>query len=146
MNVVALVGRIGNDPEMRYTPSGLAITKFRMGVTRQRKSESGEQETDWLDVVTFGKTAEFVSQYLDKGAHVGVQGRIQSRTWEAQDGSKRYAVEIVAENVEFMESKQEADRRRGARAEREGGAPPAAGGGGGYMPDAPPPGEDFFGD
>ena len=104
MNVVALVGRIGNDPEMRYTPSGLAITKFRLGITRQRKSESGEQETDWLDIVTFGKTAEFVSQYLDKGAHVGVTGRIQSRTWEAQDGSKRYAVEIVAENVDFMES------------------------------------------
>jgi single-strand DNA-binding protein len=146
MNVVALVGRIGSDPEMRYTPSGLAITKFRLGVTRQRKSETGEQETDWLDVVTFGKTAEFVSQYLDKGAHVGVTGRIQSRTWEAQDGSKRYAVEIIAENVDFMESKQEAERRRAARSAREGGAPAPQGGGSAYLPDAPPPGEDYFGD
>ncbi len=142
MNVVALVGRIGNDPEMRYTPSGLAITKFRIGVTRSRKSESGEQETDWLDIVTFGKTAEFVSQYLDKGAQVGVTGRIQSRNWETQEGQKRYSVEIVAENVDFVESKAEAERRRAARSAREGGAPPPPGG---YAQDVPP-GEDYFGD
>lgn len=144
MNIVALVGRIGSDPEMRYTPSGLAITKFRLGVPRQRKAEPGEQDTDWLDIVVFGQQAEFVSQYFDKGAQVGLTGRVQSRTWEAQDGSKRYTVEIVAERVEFMESKAEADRRRAAKAAREGGAAPVAGSG--VMPEAPPPGEDFFGD
>ena len=145
MNVVALVGRIGRDPEMRYTPSGLAITKFSMGVQRQRKAEGGEQDTDWFEIVTFGKTAEFVSQYLDKGALVGVTGRIQSRNWETQDGQKRTSVEIVAERADFMESKTEAERRRAARAAREAGAAPAPQGGGGYAPE-PPPGEDFFGD
>ncbi len=147
INNVVLVGRIGNDPEMRYTPSGLAITKFRLGVTRRQRGgssgEQGESETDWLDVVTFGQTAEFVSQYLDKGALIGVTGRVQSRTWEAQDGSKRYAVEIVADRVEFMESKAEADRRRAARAAREGGSPAPQGGG---QVEETPPGEDFFGD
>ncbi len=144
MNVVALVGRIGSDPEMRYTPSGLAITKFRLGVQRQRKAEPGEQDTDWLDIVTFGQQAEFVSQYFDKGALVGLTGRIQSRNWESQEGQKRTSVEIVAERVEFMESKAEADRRRAAKASREGGGVPVAGSG--VMPEAPPPGEDFFGD
>ena len=145
MNVVALVGRIGRDPEMRYTPSGMAITKFSLGVQRQRKAEGGEQDTDWFEIVTFGKTAEFVSQYLDKGALVGVTGRIQSRNWETQEGQKRTSVEVVAERADFMESKAEAERRRAARSMREGGAPPSQGGEG-SVPEAPPPGEDFFGD
>jgi single-strand DNA-binding protein len=142
INNVVLVGRIGKDPEMRYTPSGMAVTKFSIGVQRQRKAEGGEQETDWFDIVTFGQTAEFVSQYLDKGAMVGVVGRMQSRTWETQEGQKRYTVEVVAERVQFMESKAEADRRRAARAAREGGGAPGPGAG---VPESPP-GEDFFGD
>lgn len=143
INNVVLVGRIGKDPEMRYTPSGMAVTKFSIGVQRQRKAEAGEQDTDWFDIVTFAQTAEFVSQYLDKGAMVGIVGRLQSRTWETQEGQKRYAVEVVGERVQFMESKAEAERRRQARAAREGGAPAPQGGG-----DAQevPPGEDFFGD
>lgn len=119
MNTVALSGRIVNDPAMTYTPSGTAVTKFRLAVERNAKGEGGEKQTDFLDIVTFQKTAEMVAQYLDKGAMIGVEGRIQSRTWETQDGQKRYSVEIVANNVTFLESKQEAERRRG------GGAAPA---------------------
>ncbi len=112
MNNLALVGRIGNDPEMQYTPSGTAVTKWRIGVKRNRKAEEGQQDTDWFDCVAFAQTAEFVSEYLDKGAQIGVVGRLQSRTWEAQDGTKRYAVEVIAERVEFMESRADAERRR----------------------------------
>ena len=115
INSVVLVGRLANDPEMRYTPSGLPIANFRLAVDRGRKSESGEDQTDWLNIVAFQKTAELVNQYLDKGSLVGIEGRIQSRTWEGQDGKRNYSVEIVANNVRFLESKAEADRRRAAR-------------------------------
>ena len=145
INNVVLVGRIGKDPEMRYTASGMAVTKFSIAVDRQRKSsEEGGQDTDWFNIVTFGQTAEFVSQYLDKGAMVGIVGRLSSRSWETDDGQKRSAVEVVGERVQFMESKQEAERRRAARAAREGGTAPTEQGGE-HAP-APSPGEDFFGD
>jgi single-strand DNA-binding protein len=129
INSCVLTGRIVNDPEMKYSPSGTAITKFRLAVERRRGSQDGqEKQTDFLDIVTFQKTAELVAQYMDKGAMIGVEGRIQSRTWETQDGQKRYSVEIVANNVTFLESKQEAERRRGAR----GVAAPGPSQGGGY--------------
>ena len=143
INSVVLVGRLGNDPEMRYSPSGTAITKFRLAVTRRRgraaEGEERREETDWLDIVTFGNVAESCGQYLDKGAQVGIEGRVQSRTWETQEGQKRYSVEIVANNVQFLESKTEADRRR----QRSGSAPGAEG-----EPEPPeetPEGEDYFG-
>lgn len=140
INSVVLVGRLANDPEMRYTPSGMPIATFRLAVDRGRKSESGEDQTDWLNIVAFQKTAELVSQYLDKGSLVGIEGRVQSRTWEGQDGRKNYSVEIVANNVRFLESKAEADRRRAARGQTgprpaPQAPPPAAAAG----PQAPPP-------
>jgi len=115
INSCVLVGRLGNDPEMRYTPSGTAVVNFRMAVTRQRRSQDAEEQTDWLNIVAFGKTAEFVAQYLDKGSLIGVEGRVQSRTWETQDGQRRSAVEIVANNIQALESRQEAERRRAAK-------------------------------
>jgi len=125
INNVVLVGRLGNDPELTYTNSGTALCKFRLAVKRPpRRSEDGgrgEDVTDWLDITCWGKVAENVSQYLDKGSLVGVEGRIQSRTWEKQDGSKGYGVEINAQSVQFLESKKEADARRAAGG---GGAPP----------------------
>lgn len=129
INNVVLVGRLAQNPEMRYTTSGMPVTNFRLAVSRNRKSESGEEQTDWLDIVCFQKTAEIVAQYLDKGALVAVEGRIQSRSWEGQDGKRQYRVEIVANNVQFMESRQEAERRRGQRGP--GDAP-------GQSPQAPP--------
>lgn len=115
INNVVLVGRLANDPELKYTASGMPVVNVRMAVDRGRKNENGDDETDWLDIVAFQKTAELVAQYCDKGSLVGIEGRIQSRSWQAQDGSKRYAVEIVANNVRFLESKQEAERRRAAK-------------------------------
>lgn len=116
INSCVLVGRIVNDPELRYTPTGMAVCSFRLAVDRGgRKDESGEKLTDFLDIVCFGKQAEFVSQYLDKGSLIGVEGRIQSRTWQTQEGQKRYSVEIVANTVQALESRQEAERRRAAR-------------------------------
>lgn len=156
INSVVLVGRLGNDPELTYTNSGTAIAKFRLAVSRPpRRAEDGgrgEEETDWLNVVCFGKTAENVSQYLDKGALVGVEGRVQSRSWERQDGGRAYAVDINAFRVHFMESRSEAEARRA----RGGGAPqqqpqsaPAPSDPAGPPPDGDWPGddeEDPFGD
>jgi single-strand DNA-binding protein len=147
INNVVLVGRLANDPEMRYTPSGMPIANFRLAVDRGRKSESGEEQTDWLDIVAFQKTAELVAQYLDKGSLVGVEGRIQSRSWEGQDGKRNWRVEIIANNVRFLESRAEAERRRAARGQS---GPPGAGGpprqgapqsqpGGSYGQQAAPP-------
>ena len=150
VNNVVLVGRLARDPEMRYTPSGTAITKFRVAVSRppRRDAPEGEEQTDWLDIVTWGRVAENCAQYLDKGSLVAIEGRVQSRTWQTQDGQNRYAVEINARNVQFLESRQEAERRRAGRQ-----AAPAA------EPDegdkaaeadnefgAVPEGEDIFGD
>ena len=115
INTCVLSGRIVNDPEMRYTTSGMAVVSFRLAVDRQRKAQEGQPDADFLDIVAFGKTGELVAQYMDKGAMVGVEGRIQSRTWQTNEGQKRYSVEIVANNVHFLESKQEAERRRAAK-------------------------------
>lgn len=135
INNVVLVGRLANDPEMKYTPSGMPITTFRLAVDRGRKNDAGEDQTDWLNIVAFQKTAELVAQYCDKGSLVGIEGRIQSRTWEGQDGKKNYSVEIVANNVRFLESRAEAERRRAARGQS---APSGAA-------SAPPPPADDFG-
>ena len=135
INNVVLVGRLANDPEMKYTPSGMPITTFRLAVDRGRKNDAGEDQTDWLNIVAFQKTAELVAQYCDKGSLVGIEGRIQSRTWEGQDGKKNYSVEIVANNVRFLESRSEAERRRAARGQS---APSGAA-------SAPPPPADDFG-
>lgn len=125
LNVVALVGRLCSEPEMKYTGSGTAIGNFRIAVDRQRKAE-GQPEADFLDVVTFGKTAEFVSQYLDKGAKVAIAGRIQSRNWETKDGQKRVSVEVVADSVQALESRAEAEARRGGAGAQGGSQVPAA--------------------
>ncbi len=121
INNAVLVGRMGNDPEMRYSQNGTPITKFRLAVTRPRRAEAQEDETDWLNIVCFGKTAEFVAQYLDKGSLVGVEGRIQTRQYE-QDGRQVWWTEIAANNVQALESKQEAERRRASHTDR-GAAP-----------------------
>jgi single-strand DNA-binding protein len=113
MNVVALTGRIGNEPEMKYTANGLAMVNLRLAVKRQRKGEEGADDSDWFGVTVFGQAAEFVSQYLGKGALVAVSGRLQQRQWETDGGEKRSVVEVVAERVDAPEGKAEAARRRG---------------------------------
>lgn len=110
INKVILVGRLGADPEVRYTPDGLMVTNFRLATGEQWKDKSGEkvQRTEWHRIVTFGKLAEICGDYLAKGRLVYVEGRIQTRSWEDKDGIKRYTTEIVASNMQMLESKGQA--------------------------------------
>jgi single-strand DNA-binding protein len=104
INRIVLVGRLTRDPESQYTPNGIAVAKFSVAVDRPSKNaETGEKETDFIDIVAWRRTAEFVTQYLTKGRLVAVEGRLQIRSWVAQDGSKRRAAEVVADNVQGLD-------------------------------------------
>ena len=106
INIVALVGNLTKDPELRHTPSGTAVTTLRVAVNDRVKR--GEEWTDaayYFDVTVWGRTAENCAQYLAKGRPVGVQGKLTWREWDAQDGSKRQSVEIVADNIQFLRSR-----------------------------------------
>lgn len=105
LNTAILMGRLVKDPEMRSTQSGTPVCTFTLAVNRRGKDDG----TDFLDIVAWSKTAEFVSKYFQKGQLVAVKGRIQTRTWEDQQGNKRKSTEIVAEEVHFAESKRSAE-------------------------------------
>ena len=108
INSVVLVGNLTRDPELRHTPSGTAVTTLRIAVNDRVKR--GEEWTDaayYFDVTVWGRTAENCSQYLSQGRPVGVQGKLTWREWDAQDGSKRQSVEVVADNVQFLGSRGE---------------------------------------
>jgi len=122
INQCVLVGRLTRDPEMRYTQNGIAITKFTLAIDRPfGRDESGQRPTDFIDVVAWRKTAELCGQYLGKGAMVGVEGRIQTRSWQTQDGQQRRGFEVQADRVAFLESRGERERRE-ARQPADGGA------------------------
>jgi single-strand DNA-binding protein len=108
INRVVLVGNLTKDPELRTTPSGTSVCKLRLAVnTRQKDNATGQwgDKPNYFDVTVWGNQAESCSQYLSKGRPVGVDGRLDWREWEAQDGSKRQAVEIIAESVQFLGSR-----------------------------------------
>ena len=117
LNKCMVIGRLGADPEMRYTANGDAVTNFNVATSRNYTTSSGErrEETEWFRVVTWRRLAETCAQYLSKGRLVYVEGRIQTRSYEGQDGQKRYITELVAEEVKFL-----------------GGRDDAGGGGSGY--------------
>ena len=102
MNKVFLIGNLTKDPEMRSTQSGVAVCNFAIAVNRRFKNANGEQETDFLNVIAWRQLAELCGKYLVKGRKVAVTGSIQTRTYEAKDGSKRTAWDIVADEVEFL--------------------------------------------
>ena len=108
LNKIILMGRLARDPELRRTGSGIAVTSFRLACDRDFKSQNGEKETDWIDVVAWRSTAEFVSKYFTKGRMAIVEGRLQTRDWTDKEGNKRVATEVVAENVYFGDSKRDA--------------------------------------
>jgi len=215
INSVVLVGRLGNDPELSYSQSGVAICKFRIAVDRPPRSggdssRGGEttersepiptsekcpncadgmlriregrrgkflgctnypnctysrdyegdgsepagggqqaspapqqQETDWLNIVALGRTAEISAQYLSKGALVGIEGRIQSRSWDTPEGTRAYMVEILANRVQFLESRRDREAREashgGPRPQQQGGYRQGGPQGGGYQQQGPPP-------
>ena len=105
LNRVTVIGRLTADPVLRYTQSGLAVCTFTLAVDRPFKGQNGEKETDFLDVQTWRKLGENCANYLTKGKMAAVEGRLQVRSYEAKDGSKRKAVEIVADNVVFLSLK-----------------------------------------
>ena len=105
LNKVMIIGNVGTDPEMRFTPNGNPVTSFRVATSRFFTSPEGErkQETEWFTVTAWNKLAESCNQYLAKGRRAYVEGRLRSRVWEGQDGQKRTQVEIVAERVLFLD-------------------------------------------
>ena len=105
MNRAIIIGRLTKDPESRTTSSGIASTTFTVAVNRPFTSQNGEREADFLNCVAWRKQAENIAKYCTKGSQVAVEGRIQTRTYDAQDGSKRYVTEIIADNVTFLGSK-----------------------------------------
>ena len=105
LNKIFIMGRLTRDPELRRTQSGTPVTSFSLAVDRDFKSQSGEKETDFIDVVAWRSTAEFVAKYFTKGRMAVVEGRLQMRDWTDKDGNKRRSAEVVADNVYFGESK-----------------------------------------
>lgn len=101
VNKVILLGHLGSDPELRNTQSGTAVANFRMATSESYKDKTGEkvEKTEWHNVVTWGKLAEIVSQYVTKGRQVYVEGQLQTRQWEDKDGQTRYTTEVVAREV-----------------------------------------------
>lgn len=103
MNRVVLIGRLTKDPELRFTPgNGTAVATLTLAVDRYN-SKSGQREADFISVVVWGKQAESTANYMSKGKLMGVSGRIQTRTYDAKDGTKRYVTEVVADEVQFLE-------------------------------------------
>ena len=110
MNHCTLVGRLTRDPELKYTPSGLPVATFGIAVDRITKDAEGKSEVDFFNIVAWRQKAEFVSQYVTKGARVGIEGRIQIRKYVAQDGTKRSVTEIVADNIESYQQRQDGEQ------------------------------------
>jgi len=104
LNKVILIGNVGNDPEMRYTPNGKPVTSFRMATNYRYTTSNGErkEETDWFTVSVWGKQAESCNQYLSKGRQVYVEGRLHARSWEGQDGQMRTSLDVTANRVLFI--------------------------------------------
>jgi single-strand DNA-binding protein len=133
LNKAILIGRLGSDPEIRYTPSGVAVANFSIATSEEWKDkDTGEKKerTEWHRIVAWRKLGEICGEYLSKGKQVYVEGRIQTRSWEDKDGNKKYTTEIVANDVQFLGSRDMTDSGR------------PKGGGGGDSQGAPGPGPE----
>ena len=137
VNKVILVGNLGANPEMRFTQGGQAVANLRIATTERWNDRSGQKQesTEWHRVVVFGKTAEIVGQYLTKGRQVYIEGRIQTRQWQDQQGQKRYTTEIVAQRVQMLGGRgerptEESGAEAGAMVPADEGGEPADFGGG----------------
>lgn len=108
LNRIVLIGRLTRDPELRYTPNGVAIATFTLAVDRPRPNQQGQRETDFIDIVTWRQLAELCANYLSKGKLAAVDGRLEIRVYDAQDGQKRRAARVVADNVRFLSPKDSA--------------------------------------
>lgn len=111
LNSVIIMGRLTRDPEMRHTQNGTAVASLTLACDRDFKPKNGEKETDFIDVVVWGKTAEFAANYFNKGRMAIVEGRLQVRGWQDKDGNKRKSTEVVADRMYFGDSKQEGKKQ-----------------------------------
>ena len=139
INKVIIIGRLGNDTEVRYTPSGSPVAKFSVATSEEWKDKNtGEKKerTEWHRITAWGKLGEICGEYLSKGRQVYVEGRLQTSSYDDKEGVKRYSTEIVASDVQFLGSKESGGGRSGGG----GGAPPRESFGG---PGAPPADEDI---
>lgn len=107
LNKVMIIGNLGDEPTMRFTPSGSPVTTFSVAVNRKYNTQDGEtkDQTEWFSVVAWNKQAETCNQYLNKGSQVYIEGRLQTRSWEGQDGEKKYRTEVIANQVLFLGGK-----------------------------------------
>jgi len=105
MNKVFLIGRLTRDPELRYTGSNIAVATFSIAVNRPFANQAGEREADFINIVVWRRQAENIKNYLTQGSQVAIDGRIQTRSYDGEDGKKRYVTEVVADNVQFLDSK-----------------------------------------
>ncbi len=105
LNKVMIIGNLGSEPEMRFTPGGNPVTSFRVATNRVYNTPEGErkEETEWFTVITWGRLAEQCNQFLGKGRLVYAEGRLRTRTWESQDGQKHYRTEVIANRVTFLD-------------------------------------------
>ena len=101
LNVVAIMGRLARDPELRQTTTGKNVASFRIACDRGRRDANGQNQADWFDVVAWDRTAEFVCKYFQKGSLIAIDGRLQSRSYQDKTGNNRTAIEVVASNVHF---------------------------------------------
>ena len=144
LNHIVLMGRLTRDPELRRTSTGVAVATFSLAVERDfGNSSTGEKETDFIDIVAWRNTAEFVSKYFSKGRMAVVSGRLQIRPWTDKEGNKRRSAEVIADNVYFGDSKRDSNDG-GYSAPSYGSAPASGNNGYGYTaPAAPAPASDF---
>ena len=112
MNRVILMGRLTADPELRQTPQGTAVTSFTIAVDRRIKTENGQQ-ADFITCVAWRKTAEFICRYFQKGRMIAIEGQLQSRSWDGQDGKRQYATEVIVDNVSFTGEKPQTENTDG---------------------------------
>ncbi|MBF0780331.1 MULTISPECIES: single-stranded DNA-binding protein [unclassified Granulicatella] len=111
MNVVSLVGRLTRDVELRYTPNGTAYGRFTLAVNRRVTNQNGVREADFISCIVWNKAAENLANYTRKGSQIGIQGRIQTGSYDNQQGQKVYTTDVVVENFDFLESKSSTDQR-----------------------------------
>lgn len=110
LNKAILIGRLTKDPELRYTPNGVAVSTFTLAVDRQYTGQNNERETDFIPIVAWRKLGENCAEYLRKGRLTAVEGRIQTRNYEGKDGKRQYVTEVVADNVRFLERGEQQDK------------------------------------
>ena len=142
LNHIVIMGRLARDPELRHTQTGTPVASFRLAVDRDFKDKNtGERATDWIDVVAWRQTGEFVSRYFSKGRMAVVEGRLQIREWTDKEGNRRTTAEVVADNVYFGDSKRDGDERGSYGERRSAGYGDRGGsyGGGSYGGGRPAP-------